>query len=284
MTSSITDIPEAPPPELRFQRRVRLLPSLAELWRARELVRTLAERELRSRYKQSILGLGWSVATPLILMVVFTLFFKRLGNIDTSPAPYPLFSYLGLLPWTFFTSSFSTGGQSLVTNNNLLNKVYCPREVFPIAAVAVAGVDMAISAGVLGLLFVIFGYAPKATSIYVPLLLLVQLAFTIGITLITSGILVYVRDLRQLLPMLIQIGLFATPVAYGIDVIPSQYRLLYSIINPFVPVLDGYRRSVLYGQAPQWQLLGPAAVSSILVLTGGYLLLKWLEAGFADVA
>lgn len=282
--TSVVDLPKAPPPELRFKRRIRLLASLTELWRSRELVRTLAERELRSRYKQSALGLGWSVATPLILMVVFTLFFKKLGKIDTSPAPYALFSYLGLLPWTFFTSSFSTGGQSLVVNSNLLNKVYCPREVFPLAAVAVAGVDMVISTGVLGLLFLIFGYAPKATSVYVPVLLLVQVAFTVGVTLIVSGVLVYVRDLRQLMPMVIQIGLFATPVAYGIDVIPSQYRLLYSIINPFVPVLDGYRRAVLYGQAPQWHLLGPAAVSSAVVLTAGYLLLKRLETGFADVA
>lgn len=280
----VTEVPEAPPPELRFRRRIRLLPSLAELWRSRELVRTLAERELRSRYKQSALGLGWSVVTPLILMVVFTLFFKKLGRIETAPAPYPLFSYLGLLPWTFFTSSFSTGGQSLVVNNNLLNKVYCPREVFPLAAVAVAGVDMLISIGVLGILFLIYGYAPTATSVYVPVLLAVQVAFTVGITFIVSGVLVYVRDLRQLMPMIIQIGLFATPVAYGIDKIPPRFHLLYSTLNPLVPVIDGYRRAVLYGQAPQWDLLGPAAVTAGLILLGGYLLLKHLETGFADVA
>ncbi len=278
------DPPDTPPSELRFKRRIRLRPCLAELWQARELVRTLAERELRARYKQAALGLAWAVVTPVILMLVFTLFFRRIADIDTGAAPYALFSYLGVLPWTFFTSSFTTGGQSLVVNSPLLNKVYCPREVFPLAGVAVAAFDLVISTSILGVLFLIYGYAPRASSVWVPLLLVVQLAFTLGITFITSGVLVYVRDLRQLMPMIVQLGLFATPVAYGLEEVPARFHLLYSILNPLVPVIDSYRRSVLYGQAPQWELLIPGAITAGLVLLAGYFLLKRLETRFADVA
>ena len=278
------DVPDAPPADLRFKRRIRLLPALVELWQARELVRTLSERELRVRYKQAALGLAWAVITPVILMVVFTLFFRRVADIDTGGAPYALFSYLGVLPWTFFTSSFTTGGQSLVSNNALLNKVYCPREVFPLSGVAVATFDLLVSTSVLGLLFLIYGYGPRATSAWVPVLLVVQMAFTVGVTLFTSGLLVYVRDLRQLMPMIVQLGLFATPVAYGLEEIPERYHLIYSVLNPLAPVIDGYRRTVLFGQAPRWELLGPGAVTAVLVLTFGYLALKHLETRFADVA
>ena len=278
------DVPDAPPADLRYKRRIRLLPALVELWQARELVRTLSERELRVRYKQAALGLAWAVITPVILMVVFTVFFRRVADIDTGGAPYALFSYLGVLPWTFFTSSFTTGGQSLVSNNALLNKVYCPREVFPLSGVAVAAFDLLVSTTVLGLLFVIYGYGPRATSAWVPVLLVVQMAFTVGVTLVTSGLLVYVRDLRQLMPMIVQLGLFATPVAYGLEEIPERYHLIYSILNPLVPVIDGYRRSVLFGQPPRWELLGPGAVTAALVLILGYLALKHLETRFADVA
>ena len=153
-----------PPDDLRFRRRVRAVPALRELWRARELVRTLVERELRARYKQAILGFAWAIVTPFVMMVVFTFFFQRVVNVNTHGAPYPLFSYLGLLPWTFFSSSLSVGGMSLLTNNQLLNKVYCPREVFPMSSVGVAGVDMLVAVGPLMVLFLLTTYAPSATS------------------------------------------------------------------------------------------------------------------------
>lgn len=257
---------------------------MAEVWRSRELVRTLAEREIRARYKQALLGFSWAVITPLVLMVVFTLFVRRVADIDTGGVPYPLFTYLGLLPWTFFSSSLSSGGQSLVTNSTLLNKIYCPREVFPLASIIVAGIDTTISTAILGVLFAILTFAPKITSLWVPVLLVVQVAFTLGIALIVSGVLVYLRDLRQALPLILQFGLFATPVAWGIDVVPSSWRLAYSIVNPLAPVIDGYRRTVLLGQSPQWELLGPAAISSLLILVVGYVVFKRLETGFADAA
>jgi ABC-2 type transport system permease protein/lipopolysaccharide transport system permease protein len=267
-----------------FRRRVRLGRSLRELVHFRELIGTLAMRDIKSRYKQAVLGIGWAVVTPVLLMVVFTIFFKRVARVDTGAAPYALFSYLGLLPWTFFNSSVSTGGQSLVSNSALLNKVYSPREVFPIASVTVAGLDLAISTLVLGVLFVVYGYAPHATSVWVPLLFLVQLMFTLGLTFALSGLLVYVRDLRQAIPIVLQLGLFATPVAYGVDKIPESWQVAYAAVNPLVPVIDGLRRTVLYGQAPRMDLLLAGGATAFVVLVIGYLLLKRLETGFADVA
>jgi ABC-type polysaccharide/polyol phosphate export permease len=273
-----------PDPKLRFRRRVRTLSAMRAVWQARELVRTLAERELRARYKQAVLGFAWAIVTPLALMMVFTLFVNRIADIDTGGAPYPLFVYMGLLPWTFFSTSVNQGGQSLVQNVPLLNKVYCPREVFPMASVMVAGIDMALAILPLGALFIIYAYAPRATSVWVPLLLLIQVAFTLGLTLVMSGIIVYLRDLRHALPVILQLGLFATPVAYGVDVVPSSIRWLYVTLNPLAAVIDGYRRTVLLGEHPAWNLVLPAAISSLVVLILGYVIFKRMETGFADVA
>jgi ABC-type polysaccharide/polyol phosphate export permease len=273
-----------PPQDLRFKRRIGLWSSLREVGGARELIRTLAEREIRARYKQALLGLAWAVVTPLALMVVFTVSINRIADIQTGGAPYPLFAYLGLLPWTFFSAAVTQGGQSLVQNVPLLNKVYFPREVFPLASVTVAAIDSAVAVLALGGLFVLTGYAPRATSAWVPLLLLVQVVFTLGVTLLVSAIVVYLRDLRHALPVILQLGLFATPVAYGLDVIPTWFRGIYVTLNPLAAVIDGYRRTVLLGLSPDWSLMLPAGASGLLVLVAGYVVFKRLETGFADVA
>jgi ABC-type polysaccharide/polyol phosphate export permease len=277
-------IPSQPPPELLFRPKLRVLAAVREVWRRRELVRTLAERDFRVRYKQAVLGVAWAVLTPLALMVVFTVFFQRVAKVDTGGAPYALFAYLGLLPWTFFSTSVAQGGQSLVLNNQLLNKVYCPREVFPMASTVVAAIDTTIAVAVLGLLFVVTGFVPKATSVWVPVLLGVQVAFTFGATLVISAVLVFFRDLRHALPVILQLGLFATPVAYGMDVVPENLQVLYSAVNPLAPVIDGYRRTILLGLPPDWQLLVPGAVVSAVLLVAGYAMFKRMEPGFADYA
>lgn len=273
-----------PPEELRFRRRIRLGSALREVWQARELVRTLAERDLRARYKQAMLGFAWAVFTPVVLMLVFTVFFKRVAKVDTGDIPYPLFSYVGLLPWSFFSTAVSQGSQSLTNNSALLNKVYCPREVFPLSSVLVASVDTTISLCVLAFLFAVYTYAPAPTFYWIPVLFAIQLAFTLGVCLVTSSVLVYFRDLRQAMPILLQLGLFATPVAYGIDAIPGSFRWVYCLVNPLAAVIDGYRRTVLEGQAPDLALLGLASVTAFSLLIGGYALFKRLETGFADVA
>jgi ABC-type polysaccharide/polyol phosphate export permease len=284
-TTVPTDGVIGPPPELRFKRRIRLLASLREVWRRRELVRSLAERELRARYKQAILGFAWAVITPLLLMLVFTLVFPRVAEVSTSGAPYPLFAYLGLLPWAFFSTSVSSGGQSILTNMTLLNKVYCPREVFPIASVGVAGTDSAVAVVVLCLLFVVTGFVPHPEAVWIPLLLLVQVVFTLGVTMAMSAVIVYLRDLRHTLPIILQLGLFVTPVALSLDdLVPERWQPLYVAINPLAAVIEGYRRTILLGLPPDGQLTAIATVSAVVVLIGGYALFKRLETGFADVA
>jgi ABC-type polysaccharide/polyol phosphate export permease len=278
--------PAEPRPEILFRRRVRLGASVRELWTFRELVLTLAERDLRVRYKQAALGLVWAVLTPLLLLLAFWLVFSRFARVDTSGAPYVVFAYLGLLPWTFFSSALSSGGMSLTLNVPLLNKVYCPREVFPLAAILVAAVDALISVGLLILLFVVTGTTPKAEVYYAPLLLLILLCFTVGVTVAVSAVLVYVRDLRLVLPLVLQFGLFVTPVAYNSNLVAKSTGKLvvYSALNPLVPLVDGLRRTVLYGQAPQWWPLLASGSVSLAVLVGGLWLFKRLETGIADIA
>lgn len=273
-----------PPDDLLYRRRVQPIAMVRELLEHRSLVWTLSERELRARYKQTRMGFAWALVTPFLLMVVFTVFFRRAVRVDTGDIPYPLFAYIGLLPWTFFSTSMSKGAVSITSNMPLLNKVYCPREVFPLASIAVAAVDTAIAVSILGLLFVIYSFMPEPTSVWVPLLMLIQLAFTVGVTMVMAALVVYVRDLRQVLPMLLQLALFATPVAYGLDFIDEKWQPLYSVLNPLVPIIDGYRQAVLFGNAPDLELLALATIPSVLWLVGGYLLFKRLETGFADIA
>jgi len=275
-----------PRPEIWFKRRISLLEAGSDLWRARELVVTLAERDLRVRYKQAVLGFAWALFTPVMLMLVFTFVFTKFANVHTGGVPYPLFAFIGLIPWTFFSSSLTGGGMSLIANMPIVNKVYCPREVFPIGAMVVAALDATMSILVLVVLFGIEGFAPKPETLYIPIYLPALIAFTLGLTIATSTLLVYLRDLRHVLPLLIQFLLFATPVAYGLSVIAhTQVRiLLYSALNPLAPVIDGLRRNVLYGLAPDWQALGVGTCSAFLVLAFGYWLFKRLEGGIADIA
>lgn len=257
---------------------------MAELWGSREALRSLAERDWRARYKQAVLGLAWAVLTPVMLMLIFTLVFQHGAHVTTAGQPYPLFAYLGLLPWTFFSTSVSQGVLAIVGNNALLNKVYFPREVFGIAKVVVALFDMGISALVLILLFGINTFMPKPTSFWVIPLLLIMLAFALGVAIFLSGLSVYLRDIRQAVPILLQLGLFITPVAYDLSYIPASLRGLYVAVNPLGGVIDGFRRSVLLGQAPHAGLTLIAGASALVYLIVGYAAFKRMEKGLADVA
>jgi ABC-2 type transport system permease protein/lipopolysaccharide transport system permease protein len=278
--------PSEPRREIWFHRRVNLFSAVKELWHFRELTLTLAERDLRVRYKQAALGIAWAVITPVIMMIAFTLLFNRFAKINTGGTPYALFSYLGLLPWTFFSTAVAQGGVTLVMNNELLNKLYCPREVFPISSIIDAGVDAAIATCVLAVLFPLTGFAPKTTTYYLPLLLVVLLMFTLAVTIAVAAVTVYARDLRLALPLAIQVGLFATPVVYGASAISTSkaFLIVYSAINPLVPVIDGLRNTVLLGVPPNWVSLGVGAASSLIYLLAAFLLFKRLEVGMADIA
>lgn len=277
-------VPDAPPAVFRYRRRLPLRQSLRELWRSRALVVTLAERDLRVRYKQAVLGFAWSILNPIMLLVAFTIIFEHAAHINTHGIPYPLFSYVGLLTWTFFSEAVSLGTASIVASKSLLNKVHFPREVFPLGDILVAGVDLAMATLALLVLFGIERFVPKSTIYWLPVFIPIVLAFTIGVTLAASAILVYFRDLAQLLPIILQLGLFASPVAYSFSLVPPALQPLYAAFNPLGPVIDGLRATVLDGHAPTALPLIVAAISSLVYLSGGYLLFKRLEMGFADVA
>ena len=278
--------PTEPRPEIWFRRRVGIRAAVRDLWRSRELVVTLAERDLRVRYKQAFLGFAWAVFTPVMLMLVFTFVFTKFAQVKTPGVPYPLFAYLGLIPWTFFSNALAGGGMSLINNMQIVNRINCPREVFPLATIVVAAVDTAISCLVLVVIFAVTGFVPRTEALYIPLLLPALIAFTLGLTLVVSSLLVYLRDLRHALPLLIQFGLFATPVAYGVTVFAHTRAqlLVYSALIPLAPVIDGLRRTVLYGQHPQWESLAIGTTSGLVLLAVGYRLFKRLETGIADIA
>ncbi len=275
---------EMPPPSALFRRRVTLASTARELWEARELLWAMAVREYRARYHQTRLGMLWAVITPVLLMLVFTVFVRRVTTIDTGDVPYPVFAYLGLLPWSFFSTSCSRGALTLVLESSIVNKVRCPREVFPLATVSTAFIDLVISAGVLAVIMLVTTTAPTAQIVWVPVILLVQILGTVGIVLMLSIAIVYVRDLGQALPLLLQLGLFATPVAYGFETLQERVGTWYAAVNPLVGVIESYRATVVGGQNPPWELFGPSAAGAVAWFVIGGLTFKRFEPGIADVA
>lgn len=266
-----------------MRRRGGTVRSLRFLVRDRSLVWALTRRDFTGRYKQTALGLAWAVLMPLTTVTVFALFVQRFAGADTHGVPYVLWAYVGLLPWAFFSSSISTGGTSLLSNQSLLNKLYTRRQIYPVAGVLLAGVDTLISAGVLALLFLVTGVAPAATSYWLPLIALVNVVFVVGATLLVSIVVVYVRDLRTVLPVVLQLGLFATPVVYALDRIPAPYRLPYCILNPTAPMIDSYRRVVLFGRAPDWPLFAAGVAGAVAFLLMGAWAFNRLERGIVDI-
>jgi ABC-2 type transport system permease protein/lipopolysaccharide transport system permease protein len=276
--------PDGPPKEIRFHKSVRFFTELSAVWRARSFVRALAEREVRARYKQAFLGIAWAVVNPVLLMIVFTFLFGRVVKVETNDVPYAIFSYIALVPWNFFSNSVSSSGLSIIGQMQLVNKIRCPREVFPIATITSSAFDSIIACSILLILFAIEQFAPRWTSIFAIIPLAIQLVFTLAVSLAVAAITVHLRDVRHALGILLQIGLFVTPVAYSIDAIPGNWQVPYVIANPMAAVITTYRDTILMGEFPQWHLVIPAAISSLVMLYGAVHLFGRLETSFADVA
>jgi len=284
--ATLASLPAEPRREIWFKHRVYLATAFRELWEYKPLIRSLAERDIRIRYKQAVLGMAWALFTPIVMMLAFTLVFTKVGHVKTGGVPYPLFAYIALIPWGFFSGSVLAGGMSLMSNISLLNKLYCPREVFPLGSVAVAAVDAFVATLVLTVLFPIEHRAPHIEALYIPLFLVTLVAFTVGVTLAASAIVVYMRDLRVALPLVMQLALFVTPVAYSASTIAKTrtHLIIYSALNPLVAVLDGLRQTVLLGNQPDWTVQIVGLTTALIVLAAGFLLFKRLETGLADIA
>ena len=254
------------------------------MWESRGITLSLAQRDLRASYSQEVLGFAWVLIGPIMLMVVLT-FLKNVSNtkINTGGIEYPLFLYVGLLPWTFFSTSVSSSAGSLV-NNPLLNKVYAPRETFVFAQIIEAVVNTVAAAVALIVLFVVFGRMPKPASVWAVPLVAILLVFTVGVSLFFASLTVFVRDVRHALPQALQLGFFVTPIFWGLADVSEGWRILICAVNPVAAVIDGLRRSVFFGQSPDVTLTLVAAGMACLWLVVGYRVFKRLETGFADVS
>jgi lipopolysaccharide transport system permease protein len=257
--------------------------NLSELWAFRELGFFFVWRDLKVRYKQTVFGATWAVIQPLLLMVVFSLFLGRLSGIAPAGVPYPLFAFAGLVPWTLFSKSVSAASDSLVGSSNLVQKVYFPRLLLPISALGSYVVDYAIALAVLGLLMFTFGYPLTPTAIWIlPLTVLVLIvALAAGVWLSAAN--VRYRDVRYVVPFLVQLWLFASPVAYSLDLVPGEWLWLYRL-NPMSGAIEGFHWALLGGGSPP--PLAPIIVSAIVssaVLITGLAYFRRVERTFADV-
>jgi lipopolysaccharide transport system permease protein len=251
-----------------------------ELWRHRDLAFFLVWRDLKVRYKQTAFGAAWAVLQPVLLMLVFTAFLGRIAGIGSAGIPYPLFALSGLVPWTLFAQSLSGASNSLVNNQNLISKVYFPRLLLPLSAVASFVIDFLIAATVLLIAMLLFGRVPQATFLWVPALGLYTVVVALAVGLWFAAINVRYRDVKYAIPFLIQLWLFASPVAYSSNLVPERFRVLFSL-NPMTGVIDAFRWAAVGGPRPDTTFLFSAA-ATLAILVGGLAYFRRVERTFAD--
>ena len=255
---------------------------LGELWEYRELFAFLVWRDVKVRYKQTVLGATWAVLQPFLTMIVFSLFFGRLAGVPSDDLPYPIFSYSALVPWTFFATGVTQSSNSLVSSANLLRKIYFPRLIVPTSTVFAALVDLAIAFTVLLAMMAFYGYAPTWNTLWLPLLLLLALVTSLGVGLWLSALNVQFRDVRYTVPFLVQFWLFATPIAYPSSLLPEVWRPLYAV-NPMVGVVEGFRWALLGTDTAPGPMIAVSAAAAVVLLVSGALYFRRMEKTFADV-
>jgi len=258
-----------------------------DLWQYRDLFYFLAWRDLLVRYKQTTVGIAWSLIRPFLTLVVLTVVFGKLGKMPSGGVPYPLLVLCGLLPWQFFSTALSESGNSLVTNSNLISKIYFPRLIVPASSVITSFVDFLISAVFLVILMFWYHFVPPATILLLPFFVLLALAASFGAGLWIAALMVEYRDFRFIVPFIVQFGLYVSPVGFWSSVVSTRYgdgyRLLYSL-NPVVGVIDGFRWSILGGEnALYWPGLLTSVLGVACLLTTGLWYFRKTERTFADV-
>ena len=254
-----------------------------DLWRYRELFFFLAWRDLLVRYKQTIVGASWSIVRPLLTMAVLTIVFGRLAKMPSAGVPYPLFVFCAMIPWQFFAAAVSESGNSLVGNSALISKVYFPRMTIPAASIITSFVDLLLSTGLLALLMIWYEFRPDMKILALPAFLLMAIGAAFGIGLWISALMVRYRDFRYVVPFLVQFGLYISPVGFTSEVVPEQWRLVYSL-NPIVGVIDGFRWSLLAGAAGlHWHGFLVSLSVVLLMLVTGITYFRRTERTFADV-
>jgi len=273
----VIDLPDKPVVIIEAQRNSL---NLADLWQYRDLLYVLTLRDVKVRYKQTVLGILWAVIQPLFMMIIFTFFFSRLAGIQSDGVPYAVFAYAGLVPWTFFSNSVNNSGNSLVGNSSLITKVYFPRMIIPLAAVGAGLIDLVIAFGLLVLLMIYYGIGFSLNLLMLPVLILLTASLAAGFGMWMSAINVKYRDVRYALPFLIQVWMFATPIIYPFSLVPDKWRWLL-MINPLTGIIEGYR-SAIFGNSFDLTGLCLSTITTLLVLAYSFNKFRQMERSFAD--
>lgn len=255
-----------------------------DLWHYRELFQVLAWRDLAVRYKQTIVGVAWALIRPFLTMIVFTVIFGKVAKLPSDgTTPYALLVFAGMLPWTFFSTALAEASDSLINNSNLISKVYFPRLIVPTATVVVAFVDFLISFAILVGLMIWYQFLPGWQILLLPLFVALAFITSLGPGLWITSLNVKYRDFRYVIPFLVQFGLYISPVGFSSQVIPEQWRLLYSL-NPMVGIIDGFRWCILGGESTiHWQAFGISLAVSVFFLWLGIRQFRRMEKSFADL-
>lgn len=276
---SVYDLPEKPVVTIEADRKWIPL-NLSNLWAHRELLYFLMWRDIKVRYKQTILGAAWAVIQPLVTMIIFTYFFGKLARVPTDGVPYPIFFYTGLLLWTFFSNGVTGGANSLIGNSNLITKVYFPRLIIPAAAVGAGLLDFVIASLLLIALLIYYGFAATWEYLLILPLLLLTTLLTLGLGIWFSALNVRYRDVRYALPFLIQIWIFVTPIIYPSSLVPEQWRWLLAL-NPMTGIVESFRAS-LFGRQQPWLALAYSAAFALAMLVYSSYTFRRMERSFAE--
>jgi lipopolysaccharide transport system permease protein len=256
---------------------------LREIWRYRELLYFLTWRDVKVRYKQTVLGASWAILQPFLTMIVFSLFFGRLAEIPSDGIPYPLFSYAALVPWTFFASGLANSSNSIVTNGNMIKKIYFPRLIVPISSILSGVIDFLLAFAVLIVLMLVYGVLPTVNIIWLPFFVVLALVTSLGVGLWLSAMNVQFRDIRYVVPFLVQFWMFITPIAYPSSLITDPLlRAVYSI-NPMVGVVEGFRWALLGTDTAPGAMILVSSIAAILLFVTGMFYFRRMEKSFADV-
>jgi lipopolysaccharide transport system permease protein len=253
-----------------------------ELWRYRDLLSLLVWRDFSCRYRQSVLGIGWAVVRPVLSVLVFTAIFGMVAQLPSDGLPYPLFSFAAMLPWLYFSTALTNATNSVVSGSAIVTKVYFPRLILPLASIASGLAEVAIQLILLLGLMLWYGVLPKWTVLFVPLFLLECMIVSLAVGLWLTALNVKYRDIGQLVPFVVQIWMYLTPIVYSSNMVPERWRPLYSL-NPMVGVVDGFRWAMFGQSTPSWTMLAISTSVILLLLTTGLYYFRRVEETFADI-
>ena len=253
-----------------------------DLWNYRELFYFLAWRDIISRYKQTVLGIAWSVIRPVLTMVVFTVVFGKIANLPSGNIPYPIMVYAAMLPWQLFSTSLTQSSESLLSNSSMVSKVYFPRIILPTSSIIVAFIDFFISFIILGILMIFYRFVPSWKIVFIPIFLLLTFILSLGLGLILSALNVKYRDFKHIVPFIVSLGMYISPVGFSSEIVPIKWRLLY-YTNPMVGIIDGFRWSII-GENLNFNKIGfiLSLILIILMFFIGIFYFRKTERTFAD--